>query len=175
MPNMDETELLLVEEENPGPSELESALLRERMSDALSNHGLMVDEATSLDEVLRLMREQRQGCVLVTRERRLFGIFTERDVLMKVVGTRIDLERTPIRAFVTRNPVVLPADATIAYALNRMVVEGFRHVPVVDQNGCPAGVVSMRDIIEYLSEFFPKDVLNLPPEPMVSFRHREGA
>lgn len=175
MGNIDETGIPFVEEENPGPSELESALLRERMSDALSNHGLIVDEQTSLDEALRLMREQRQGCVLVTRERRLYGIFTERDVLMRVVGTRIDLERTPIRAFVTRNPVTLPADASVAYALNRMVLEGFRHIPIVDQNGIPAGVVSMRDIIEYLSGFFSQDVLNLPPEPIASFRHREGA
>lgn len=176
MPNTNETELLPVEEdENPGPSELESALVRERLSDALSNHGLIVDEETSLEEALRLMREHRQGCVLVTREGRLFGIFTERDVLMKVVGTRIDLDRTPIRAFVTRDPVTLPAEASVAYALNRMVLEGFRHVPIVDENGIPAGVVSMRDIIEYLSGFFSKDVLNLPPEPRVSFRHREGA
>ncbi len=176
MANTDETGLLPAEqEENPGPSELESALLRETLRDALSNHGLAVDEETTLDHALRLMREQRQGCVLVTRERRLCGIFTERDVLMKVTGTRIDLERTPIRAFATKNPVTLPADASVAYALNRMVLEGFRHVPIVDEDGVPAGVVSMRDIIEYLSGFFNKDVLNLPPEPIVSFRHREGA
>ncbi len=176
MANADETEPLAVEqEEHPGPSELESALLKETLRDALSNHGLVVDEETSLDEVIRLMRERRQGCALVTREHRLCAIFTERDVLMKVVGTRIDLERTPVRAFATKNPITLPAEASVAYALNRMVTEGFRHVPLVDENGYPAGVVSMRDIIEYLGGFFNRDVLNLPPEPIVSFRRREGA
>ncbi len=176
MANSDEAGPLLVEEEeHPGPSELESALLNETLRDALSNRGLIVDEEASLDEVIRLMREQRQGCALVTRERRLYGIFTERDVLMKVVGTRIDLERTPVRAFATHDPVTLPAEASVAYALNRMVFEGFRHVPLVDENGSPVGVVSMRDIIEYLSGLFNKDVLNLPPEPIVSFRRREGA
>ncbi len=138
-------------------------------------HGLVLDEPTPLDEALRQMREHRQGCVLVTRYGRLSGIFTERDVLMKVVGTNIDLERTPLRPYMTRDPVRLPEDAIVADALKRMSVEGFRHVPLTDRRGCPIGVVSMRDIIEYISGFFPKDVLNLPPEPTSGFRNREGA
>lgn len=174
MPMVEDSDLFH-DEEQPGPSELESALLRETLRDALSNPGLILDEQTSLEEALRLMRERRQGCVLVTGEGRLAGIFTERDVLMKVVGTRIDLERTPLRPYMTRDPVTLPADASVAYALNRMLLEGFRHVPLVDGEGRPAGVVSMRDIIEYLGGFFPKDVLNLPPDPTASFRNREGA
>jgi CBS domain-containing protein len=75
----------------------------------------------------------------------------------------------------TRDPVRLPQDAIVAYALNKMCLEGFRHVPLTDAEGRPVGVVSMRDIIEYLSGFFPKDVLNLPPEPTNGFRNREGA
>jgi CBS domain-containing protein len=165
----------ILDDEHPGPSELESVLLRQTLQDALSNPGLILDEATTLVEALRMMRERRQGCVLVTEKGRLVGIFTERDVLMKVVGTRIDLERTPLRPVMTRDPVTLPADASVAYALNKMVGEGFRHVPLVNDDGRPVGVVSMRDIIEYLSGSFPKDVLNLPPEPTRSFRNREGA
>src|SRR5690242_4422846 len=155
----------ILDDEHPGPSELESVLLRETLKDALSNPGLILDEGTSLEEALRMMRERRQGCILVTEKGRLAGIFTERDVLMKVVGTRIDLERTPLRPVMTRDPVTLPADASVAYALNKMVGEGFRHVPLVNDDGRPVGVVSMRDIIEYLSGSFPKDVLNLPPLP----------
>jgi CBS domain-containing protein len=156
-------------------TELGAALLRQTLKDALSNAGLILDEQTSLEDALREMREHRQGCILVTRDGRLSGIFTERDVLMKVVGTNIDLARTPIRPYMTRDPVRLPEDAIVAYALNKMCVEGFRHVPLTDADGRPVGVVSMRDIIEYLSGFFPKDVLNLPPEPTSGFRNREGA
>ena len=156
-------------------SELGSALLRETLKNALSNRGLALDEQTPLDQALREMREHRQGCVLVTRDGKLTGIFTERDVLMKVVGTNIDLARTPIHPYMTRDPVRLPEDAIVAYALNKMCLEGFRHVPLTDEQGRPVGVVSMRDIIEYLSGFFPKDVLNLPPEPTSGFRNREGA
>src|SRR5262249_2685954 len=146
-------------------AELGDVLINETIRNALSNPGLILDEQTPLDTALRMMRERRQGCILATREGKLSGIFTERDVLMKVVGTRVDLERTLIFAYMTRDPVMLPDDAVVAYVLNKMVVEGFRHVPIGDHDGRPLGVVSMRDIIEYLSGFFPKDVLNLPPEP----------
>ncbi|MGC2450418.1 MAG: CBS domain-containing protein [Candidatus Sulfotelmatobacter sp.] len=161
--------------DQPDASAFGSHLLRETLKNALSNAGLSLDEHTPLQQALREMREHRQGCVLVTSNDRLVGIFTERDVLMKIVGTNIDLTRTPIRPYMTRDPETLPADASVAYALNKMVMEGFRHVPLVDDDGRPVGVVSMRDIIEYLSGFFPKDVLNLPPQPNKSFRHREGA
>lgn len=163
------------DENNLELTQLGSALLRETLKDALSNAGLILDEQTTLEHALREMREHRQGCVLVTRDGKLSGIFTERDVLMKVVGTNIDLARTPIRPYMTRDPVRLPEDAIVAYALNKMCLEGFRHVPLTDGDGRPVGVVSMRDIIEYLSGFFPKDVLNLPPEPTSGFRNREGA
>ena len=155
--------------------EVGSVLLRETLKNALSNRGLVLDEQVSLAEALRQMREQHQGCVLVTRDGKLTGIFTERDVLMKVAGTKVDLEHTPIHHYMTRNPIRLPEDASVAYALNRMCVEGFRHVPLTDEQSRPVGVVSMRNIIEYLSGFFPKDVLNLPPEPISGFRSREGA
>jgi CBS domain-containing protein len=163
------------DEEKLESTELGSALLRETLKNALSNRGLVLDEQTPLADALRQMREHRQGCILATRDGKLTGIFTERDVLMKVVGTSIDLERTPIRPYMTRDPVRLPEDAIVAYALNKMCVEGFRHVPLTDEQGRPVGVVSMRDIIEYLSGFFPQDVLNLPPEPSSGFRNREGA
>jgi CBS domain-containing protein len=164
----------VTEEEFPGAAELQSVLFKDTLKDVLSDRLLLVGEEASLDEVMRLMRERRQACVLVTRSGVLAGIFTERDVLMKIVGTRIDLERTPVKHYMTHNPVTLTADAIVAYALNKMVVEGFRHVPIVDSRRYPVGVVSMRDIIGYLASYFPKDLLNLPPEPMV-FRHREGA
>jgi len=172
--SLDEADRIL-EEEHPGPSEAESVLFQSRIKDVLSNHGLVLDEQTPLEEVVRLMRERNQRCALLTENGKLAGIFTERDVLMKLIGTRVDLARTPVRPYMTRELVTLPAEAGIAYALNEMSMGGFSHIPVVDADGKPAGVVSMRDIIDHLTEFFHKDVLNLPPDPMRSFLHREGA
>ena len=74
-----------------------------------------------------------------------------------------------------KSAFTLPADSSVAYALHIMVLEGFRHIPVMDEAGKPTAVVSMSDLIEYLSDFFNRDVLNLPPEPHVKYRSREGA
>ena len=95
--------------------------------------------------------------------------------LMRVVGGPIDLGQTAVRDYMTRDPVTLPSDSSVAFALNRMLIEGFRHIPLVDEQGYPTGVVSMRQLIEYLSDLFNRDILNLPPEPRASFRSREGA
>jgi CBS domain-containing protein len=72
-------------------------------------------------------------------------------------------------------PVTVPADASVAFALNKMLIEGFRHIPLVDGQNRPIAVVSMRDLIDYLSNFFTREILNLPPDPRVGFRTRDGA
>jgi CBS domain-containing protein len=169
-----ETERIM-QEESPGPSELESVLFQDSLKDIEVNPALVIDEAGSLYEAIRLMRQHRQPCVLVTREGKLAGIFTEHDVMMKIVDTGIDLERTAVPSYMTPDPVSLPADVGVAYALNKMVVDGFHRLPLVDAEGRPTGVVSMRNIIAYMSTFFPKEVLNLPPTPASGFRQREGA
>jgi CBS domain-containing protein len=121
------------------------------------------------------MREGNRGAVLVLRNGRLVGIFTERDVLMKVAGQPTDIEHTPVSHLMTTDPVTLPADASVAFALNKMLIEGFRHIPLVDDQNQPTAVVSMRDLIDYLSNFFSREILNLPPDPRVAFRNRDGA
>jgi len=165
----------MAQEESPGPSELESFLLEDSLKDIEVNPALVIDETSSINEAVRMMRQHRQPCVLVTRDGKLAGIFTEHDVLTEVLDTGIDLEHTPVRYFMTPDPITLPADAGVAYALNKMVVDGLHRLPLVDADGRPTAVVSMRNIISYMSSFFPKEVLNLPPNPPGSFRQREGA
>jgi CBS domain-containing protein len=165
----------IAEEESPGPADLESALVQDTLRDVQFQPALVVDEQTSLDECVELMRKHQQPCVVVTGDGKITGIFSEHDVLMKLVGTGLDLQRTPVRACMTPSPVTLPADAGVAYALNKMVIDGFHRLPLVDAEGRPVGVVSMRNIIGYLSTLFPKDALNLPPDPTKMFRQREGA
>jgi CBS domain-containing protein len=137
---------------------------------------LVVDAGATVAETISQMKQGSRGCALVVNDAgRLTGIFTERDVLMRVVGRPIDLGQTAVRDYMTSDPVTLPSDSSVAFALNRMLIEGFRHIPLVNERGCPTGVVSMRQLIEYLSDLFNRDILNLPPEPRASFRSREGA
>ena len=162
------------EEELPGTSDLESVLVSERLSDAMSHPAAVVDIGASVAEAIAAMQRERRGCVLVVSGDKLAGIFTERDVLLTIAGLAIDTKQAAVSDYMTRDPVALPAGSSVAFALNRMVVEGFRHIPLVDDQGRPVGVVSMRELVEYLSDFFRKDMLNLPPDPSAAFRKREG-
>ncbi len=137
---------------------------------------IQLDRRATLRAVIERLNEERTGCVLIVDEGRLVGIFTERDVLTKLVGTSIDVDRTPIEDLMTPKPECLTLEDGIAYALNKMTVGGFRHIPLVDRHGRPEGLVAMRHIVEYLVDLFPRGVLNLPPSPWLAIaRTREGA
>ena len=170
----DETDRVL-EEEHPGPNDLESALVTITLSEVVQHKPLVVAANSNLAAVIEAMQRNNRGTVLVVEAGKLVGIFTERDVLMKVAGHPIDLTQSKVSAFMTPNPVALPADSAVAFALNRMVLEGFRHIPLVDDDNRPVAEVSMRNLIEYLSDFFSRDVLNLPPDPHIKSIKREGA
>ena len=166
----------LFDDEHPGPQVLESAMANTALSEVVSQPPLMVASSTTLADAIHLMQQERRACVLVMEDDRLAGIFTERDILMKVAGQPLDLIHTPVTAYMTPDPFTLPADANVAFALSKMVLEGFRHIPLVDDDGRPTAVVSMRNLIEYLGEIYSRELLTMPPEPhQHRFKSREGA
>jgi CBS domain-containing protein len=135
-----------------------------------------VAPSASIREATETMKSQRVGCVLVEEKHRLVGVFTERDVLNRVTGQGLDLDRVKVSEVMTRDPECLTLDDGVAYALNKMNVGGFRHIPLVDDAGKPVGVVAMRNIVDYIVQLFPEEVLNLPPSPLHTIsRAREGA
>ena len=94
-----------------------------------------------------LMAEKRVGAMLVVENNRIVGIFTERDALNKVLAGGLDPDKTTLAQVMVANPQTIRADKPLGYALQFMVDGGFRHVPVVDQNGAPLGMVSARDAL----------------------------
>jgi CBS domain-containing protein len=136
---------------------------------------IVVERGTSVLDAAKLMQKEHVGCVLVVEKGKLDGIFTERDILMKVVGSMSDLTKTKVEEVMTSNPEVLQPDDVLAYALNYMRVGGYRHVPVVDEQERPVGVVSVKNVVDYLADYFPQDVLSLPPRPIRTTKEREGA
>ncbi len=109
--------------------------------------------ATTLDAVEK-MNAARVGCLLVMKGDRIEGIVTERDVVLKALGPGKDLAKTPAAAIMTTKTETLPEDATLAHAVNRMAIGGFRHIPVL-KSGKPVGIISIRDVLRYLSRLFP--------------------
>jgi signal-transduction protein with cAMP-binding, CBS, and nucleotidyltransferase domain len=108
-----------------------------------------IDVSADADEAVRRMHDNGTDCVLVVDGERLVGIFTDRDAVLKIAG-RPEKAR-PIRDLMTRDPVVLRHDDTVAVAINKMAVGGFRHIPIVE-NGRPTGIVTARDVFRHLAE-----------------------
>ena len=103
------------------------------------------------------MIEKKVGAVLVVAEGRAVGIFTERDVLQRVAISGID-RGLPVSQVMTRDPEVLSLDDGIAFALNRMIARGFRHVPIVDRADRPVAVLSVREVVAYVVSQLPERV-----------------
>jgi CBS domain-containing protein len=122
---------------------------------------------------LDLMRKNSQGCVLVCQNKRLVGIFTERDLIRRVLAARKPLT-TLIVDCMTPNPVAVSPQEPISSAIRHMEEGGYRHLPVV-VDGEPVGILSVKRIVHYLVEHFPGTVYNLPPEPSAVQQEREGA
>jgi CBS domain-containing protein len=108
-----------------------------------------IEATADVNDAIRRMHDKGIDCVLVTEGDRLVGIFTDRDAVLKVAG--LERQARPIASLMTRDPVVLRHDETIAVAINKMAVGGFRHIPIVE-DGRPTGVVTARDVFRHLVE-----------------------
>lgn len=153
---------------------IEHVLKTERLKSLPPSHPACVPRGTSLEETLRVMREERVGCVLVCEDDRLVGIFTERDVLNKLFGGSINPSEAVDR-FMTPNPKVLRQSDSLGDAVRLMTEHGYRHIPLLDGEDRRAGLVSARDIVRYIAEHFPAEVVNLPPSLHQRFATPEGA
>lgn len=136
---------------------------------AVLNHGATVKQA------VEMMQQKHVGCVIITKSGKLAGILTERDLLMKFIGKGKHPERSKVDEFMTSDPETLQLDDMTAFAMNMMHVGGYRHIPIVDDQNSPVAIISVKDILDYLSRYFPQEVLNLPPRPIRRTESREGA
>ncbi len=122
---------------------------------------ICVKESDSLASVLALLKQYSMGSVLVTNDQGvLVGIFTERDSLLKVMGAELD-PGTLVSSVMTHNPQSQKLDGTIAFALNLMSLGGFRHIPIVDDDNMPIGIISVKDVVDYLVGKMNEDIFNL--------------
>jgi CBS domain-containing protein len=130
---------------------LERSLLKDRVAALKPKPPVTVAPATLVGDVLSLMIERRIGCVVVVDRGKTVGIFSERDALLKLNESAVELAGRPVSEFMTPNPQTLQSTAKIAFAVQRMDLGGFRHIPIVD-DGDLTGIISVRDILGYLTE-----------------------
>ncbi len=139
---------------------------------------VVVSPDTALSTVFKRMKTAKSGCALVQQDEALIGIFTERDVLTRVIEAELPSD-TPIKQVMTAHPKTLPFDSTIAEAVRMMNEGGYRNIPLTsDDPSAKAGVIkllSARDLVSYFGSNFPEEVYNLPPDPNQIQTAREGA
>ena len=158
----------------------DARLLQEPLTLLPSRSPMVFSETATVKDAMQAMQRRHRGCVVITDDgkstSKLIGIFTERDVLLKIIDCGRNPATIPLSDVMTRDPETLALDAKLAWALNMMSVGGFRHLPVTDPHGRPALIISVRDIVEFLVESFPSEILNLPPDfGQQSVNEREGA
>lgn len=125
---------------------------------------IRVSADTRLADVVAMMRAQKHGAALVVERGALIGIFTEHDLLRRVDHSSLSWRDQPVHKVMTARPVVVGENDSVAEALRRMEIGKRRHLPVM--RGREAiGLLSIRDILVYITGRFPADFLNLPPDP----------
>lgn len=112
---------------------------------------LRVPANTTVADAIKMMKDKRYGCIFIMEDDKLAGIFTERDVLLKLIGRNIDINTTSVRDVMTANPETLTEQDSVAYALNKMDVGGYRHIPIM-QGEEAIGLVSVRGLLKYISD-----------------------
>ncbi len=167
--------------ESPGARQSEgfdAGLLRESLTVLPVRRAITLAPAATVTDAMRAMQRDHRGCVLVTDDgtmrSKLVGIFTERDVLLRIVDRGRNPASLAIQDVMTPDPDYLSVHSSVAYVLNKMSVGGFRHIPVVDDEHHPACVISVRDVVTFLVDAFPREIMNLPAE-QVAAPTREGA
>jgi CBS domain-containing protein len=120
------------------------------------------DESDSIYDVITTLKNNRLGAVVVTDdEGTVSGIFTERDVVLKVSLEAIDIKNTPVSEVMTKEPKTEGMTISMAYALNLMSQGGYRHLPIVDDQGLPVSMISVKDIVDYMVREYTKELEGL--------------
>jgi len=133
-----------------------------------------VKAGTSVKETVETMRQAGHHCAIVTDDGALVGIFTDRDLMRKVVSAPETWDH-PIEKVMTASPMTVNSTDPANMALVLMDEKHFRNVPVLDDKGFVIGNLTHHAIIKYLADRFPESVYNLPPDPDRVTSKRDGA
>jgi CBS domain-containing protein len=151
------------------------SLIDERLKVVTRREPVTVRPGTSLAECLRAIQRTGTGdsVFVTTDDGHLTGVLTERDIFARLVGGNVDLDR-PVETLMTTEPHTLHLEQPVRDAIALMRTGRFRNVPFVDDNGRLVGVVRPQDVLKYLAESFPEELLNLPPRPHQLMEQPEG-
>lgn len=132
---------------------LQFVMMRAPISDLVTGKDLLVANTTdTIQKIVKILQKENKDCVLIYKKKKLAGILSYRDLLWKVASEKSDLSKVKVEAIMTSNPEYVRGEDPIAYVVNKMATGGFRHVPVLQADGAPLSIVSIKDVLGYLSK-----------------------
>jgi CBS domain-containing protein len=154
------------------------SIVDERLQVVGRREPVTVRPGTSLADCLVAIRRTGTGdsVFVVDESGRLAGVLAERDIFGRLAGedvAPIDLDQ-PVETLMTAKPHHLHLDETVREAIDLMQTGRFRNVPILDDDDTLQGVIRPQDILKYLAESVPEELLNLPPRPHQTMRRAEG-
>ena len=149
-------EELNIMDENSSSGEIKNFNIDDPISTLNLKTVLTVRSGTNLYDVIKMLNDNRIGATVIFDEKKsALGIFTERDILRKIIAKDLDLKKEIIDNYMTKDP--------IAFALNKMSDGSYRHIPIT-KNGVVRFMLSVKDIVDEIAFINRKRVLNLPPD-----------
>jgi CBS domain-containing protein len=151
------------------------SILDERLIVVIRRDPITVPPGASLADCIALIQKTGTGdSVFVTQaDRRLVGVLTERDIFGRIVGGDVDLSQ-PVESMMTTTWQHLHVEETVRDAIGLMQTGRYRNVPLLDDEDHLMGVVRPQDVLKFLAEAFPEELLNLPPRPHQRMHKAEG-
>jgi CBS domain-containing protein len=157
-------EELNIMDENSSSGEIKNFNIDDPISTLNLKTVLTVRSGTNLYDVIKMLNDNRIGATVIFDEKKsALGIFTERDILRKIIAKDLDLKKEIIDNYMTKDPETLSEEDPIAFALNKMSDGSYRHIPIT-KNGVVRFMLSVKDIVDEIAFINRKRVLNLPPD-----------
>ena len=135
-----------------------------KISEVINPHIVQAPPQTTVKDAVKLMQERRSGYIVVVKRKRAMGIFTEKELIFKVMAEDTKWNQ-PIGEFIDSNPVTLKLSDSIGTAMDTMSQKNTYYISLVDNQGELVNVISVRSVIRFLAAFYPNEVYNLPPRP----------
>ncbi len=160
-----------------GRHHLDSSRLEDPLRTLHLRSVVRIATGSTLSAAIRTMREAGVGaCVIDSENGTLAGLVTERDLLNRIPLDGVCADEVTVNDFMQSDPETLALDHPIAYAMNRMFGGGDRYIPIVDDDDRAVGLVTLRDIVDEVCDYFSEQVQCIPPRRRHAIAsEREGA
>ena len=133
--------------------EYQNIMMEKPVSEILSKKSfLFVLPSDSVEKIVQILQKEKQSAVLVIQHDRLLGIVSKRDLLRRTAGNETKLSYIKALEVMTANPEIVKAADPLSFAVNKMAMGGFRHLPVLSEEGEPIGIISIQDVLSFLAE-----------------------